>query len=134
MQLNLVKLIPVALLGVSPLLLFGVSRLARSDSEDLRVLANQFRKVPNISYPSVDMLGHQINRFDELAVFPDCSSCSNFRIQCASLVKENKTVKFLILSPDKKVPEELLVSTNCQVAVFSKDSIYARLIPGLYNR
>ena len=134
MQLNLVKSIQVAVLVGSPLLLFGVSRSTRSDSDDLRVLANQFRKVPNISYPSVDMLGHQIKSFDELAVFPDCSSCSNFRIQCASLVKENKTVNFLVLSPDRKIPDEMLQSKNCQVAVFSKDSTYAGLMPGLYNQ
>ena len=110
------------------------SKGRESDSQALiRIKTNQ-NKAPKIDYPVKDVKGRLIPTFDYLIVFPDCTSCSDFRSKARTFMEANPQMVFLILTPDMKGGEDLLTHSRYFVYQFSSNSKYAKIVAGGYAR
>lgn len=120
-----------SLLGVA--IAYGVLT-AENDSEEIHRLQAALRRAPNLEYPRTDIQGRSIPQFDQLAVLPDCNSCSNFRTKLIDLAKANPKTRFLVLSPDIEKLDTFAFVPNCYVASFGRKSKFAEMPPGIYQK
>jgi hypothetical protein len=104
------------------------------DDAALARIKGQTLKAPNIEYPKVDIRNRSIPQFDFLVIFPDCTSCSDFRIKAASYMAQRQDKVFLILTPDTVGLTPLLENNRYFVSLISKSSNYSELLPGIYTR
>jgi hypothetical protein len=115
-------------------LMIGVPQFRESDTQALiRIKTNQ-AKAPSIKYPGRDVLGRQIPTFDFLVVFPDCTSCSDYRIRVRSFMAEHPNLIFVILTPDLNGSADLLEHKRYFVCKFNPNSKYAQIPAGCYAR
>lgn len=104
------------------------------DGAALARIKGQTLKAPNIDYPKVDMRNRSISKFDFVVIFPDCTSCSDFRIKAVNYMAQRQDKIFLILTPDTVGLTPLLEHNRYFVSLISKSSNYSELLPGIYTR
>ena len=109
-------------------------RTKEDDTSAIARIGNQNQKAPNIQYPSIDIAGQKIPSFDYLVVFPECTSCSDFRLKAAEFMESQPNKIFLVLTPDIRGIDKLLYRNRFFIFQFSKDSKYTELIPGMYAK
>ena len=105
-----------------------------SDNDALQSLKQSTQKIPNMAYPAKDLRGRSIPNFDCLIVYPDCNSCSDFRLKSIEYMDSRPETSFLILTPDTKGIDTILKQNRYFVALVAKKSKLSELLPGIYNR
>lgn len=126
--------VPIVLLGggVGTLTMNLLSGSA--DQNDLQAIEASLRHAPPLHYPKVDLRNRPIPSFDQLLVFPDCTSCSNFRLKCAELAKSTPSKTYLVLTPGTQQLDLINARENCYVAILPTTKEFSSLAPGVYNR
>jgi hypothetical protein len=109
-------------------------RTKEDDSAALARIGSQNQKAPNIQYPTFDLAGRKIPPIDYLVVFPECTSCSDFRLKAAEFMESQPNKVFLVLTPDTRRIEKLLNRNRFFVYQFGKTSKYTDLVPGMYAK
>ena len=124
----------ILVLVLLSLVAFTIPRFQESDSQTLiRFKANQ-SKAPALKYPTRDAIGRQIPPFNFLVVFPDCTSCSDYRVRVRSFMADHPNFVFLILTPDLNGSDDLFEHKRYFVCKFDSKSVYAQIPAGCYAR
>jgi hypothetical protein len=92
------------------------------------------QRAPNVAYPEKDIKGRNIRPFDYLVVFPDCTSCSDFRIKAAEFMNSRPDLIFLVLTPDLKNMDHILEKPRYFVVQYKQDSVYSKIDKGFYAK
>ena len=111
----------------------AVPRFKEGDTAALRRIKADHAQAPRMVYPQKDIRGRTIPTFDYLIVFPDCKSCSDFRIKARTYMESRPDYVFLILSPDMKGNDDLLTHNRYFVYQFDAKSKYAEIPAGGYK-
>lgn len=121
--------------GVAIFLAGIVIKVSGSESDTdalIRIKASQ-SKAPKIAYPTKDQRGRSIPKLDYLVVFPNCDSCSDFRVKARTYMAANPGKTYLILTPDLKGSEDILKEYQYYVYQFAPNSKYAEIPEGVYS-
>ena len=124
----------IASLGILTTLTIYVSNSREDDAAIAAKIKTETQRAPEISYPDMDIRGRKIPSFDYLVVFPDCTSCSDFRIKAGQFMDTKTQLIFLILTPDTKNINLLLKNPRYFVVQYKQDSIYSKIDKGFYAR
>jgi hypothetical protein len=124
----------IASLAILTTLTIYVSTSREDDASTAARIKTETQRAPEISYPVKDIKGRTIPPFDYLVVFPECTSCSDFRIKAAQFMDSKTQLVFLILTPDTKNIDLLLKNPRCYVVHYKQDSVYSKIDKGFYAR
>jgi len=124
----------IASLAILTTLTIYVSNSREDDATVAARIKTETQQAPELSYPEKDIRGRKIPPFDYLVVFPDCTSCSDFRIKAAQFMDSKIQLVFLILTPDTKNIDHLLKNPRYYVVHYKQDSIYSKIDKGFYAR
>jgi hypothetical protein len=97
--------------------MFASTSTAKQDQEFSTKLQEDSRRVPDISFPKVDIRGRRIPSFNKLAVFPPCSTCSDFSTRMFPIIQKDRQTRYLLLTEDLKQVVSYQKLDHCYIAV-----------------
>lgn len=124
----------IASLAILTTLTIYVSNSREDDATAAAKIKTETQRAPELSYPNKDIKGRKIPQFDYLVVFPDCTSCSDFRIKAAQFMDSRTQLIFLVLTPDTKNIDHLLGNPRYYIVQYKQDSVYSKIEKGFYAR
>ena len=114
-------------------MIFKASRQP-SDFEAWSDVKMETNMAPNMEYPTKDIRGREIGKFDKLVVMTDCKSCSQFRTRIRPYMESQPNKKWLIASPDLVGLDDILKRDNYYFVTFDSKSKFSYIPAGVYSR